>query len=97
LKIALVVQVVDRRVGRVAAGEVVRELEPADARLDLLRWVPVRWHRFLSLDRDCRACQQRAIQVQPGLRRPAAKSLLDGWGSSHLHWRQLKLPRLSNR
>jgi len=35
LKIALVVELLDGGVGRIAVGEVVGELERADARLDL--------------------------------------------------------------
>src|SRR4029079_13644399 len=55
LKIALVIELVDRRVGRVAVGEVVGELKRADPRLDPLRSVlaccrrtPLRLH-FLGV------------------------------------------------
>jgi hypothetical protein len=48
LKITLVIELLDRFVGRIAVGEVVGELERADARLDCLQFVLVCSHDFVS-------------------------------------------------
>jgi hypothetical protein len=48
LKITLVIELLDRRVGWETVGEVVGKLERADARLDLLRSVLAGRHEMVT-------------------------------------------------